>query len=85
MQTTFLVVPDRTRVMASKVVGVAAMGAVLAGISSTITMAVLTVAPVGDPSWAGVPMAVGVSVAAGAAFAVIGAAQGRRWRTRRRR
>jgi ABC-2 type transport system permease protein len=76
VQTTFLLVPNRTSVMASKVVGVAAMGALLAGISSAITMAVLTVAPVGDPSWAGVPMAVGVSVAAGAAFAVIGAGTG---------
>jgi ABC-2 type transport system permease protein len=76
VQTTFLLVPNRTKVMASKVVGVAVMGAVLAALASALTMAVLMVAPVGDPSWAGVPMAVGISVAAGAAFAVIGAGTG---------
>jgi ABC-2 type transport system permease protein len=76
VQTTFLLVPNRTKVMASKVVGVAVMGAVLAALASALTMAVLMVAPVGDPSWAGVPMAVAVSVAAGAAFAVIGAGTG---------
>jgi len=76
VQTTFLLVPDRTKVMASKVMAVAVMGAVLAAVSGALTMAVLTVAPVGDPSWTGAPLAFGVSVAAGAAFAVVGAGAG---------
>ena len=76
VQTTFLVVPNRTKVMVSKTVAVAAMGATLAAISTALTMAVLMVAPVGNPSWTGVTMAAGVSVAAGAAFAVIGAGVG---------
>ena len=36
----------------------------------------LSVGPVGDPSWDGVPMAMAIGVAAGAAFAVIGAGVG---------
>jgi len=76
VQTTFLLAPNRTKVMITKVAGVAVMGALLAAIASALTTAVLLVAPVGDPSWAGVPLAVGVSVAAGAAFAVIGAGAG---------
>ncbi len=46
VQTTFLLVPRRGRVVAAKVVAVALMGAVIAAVSSGITAAVLTVAPI---------------------------------------
>jgi ABC-2 type transport system permease protein len=76
VQTTFLQVPNRTKVVAAKVVAVAMMGAVIAAIAIAASAAVLSVGPVGDPSWNGVPMAMAVAVAAGAAFAVIGAGVG---------
>jgi hypothetical protein len=76
VQTTFLHVPDRTKVVAAKVAAVAVMGAVLAAVASAIVATVVSVAPVGDPSWDGVPSAMAVSVAAAAAFAVMGAGVG---------
>lgn len=75
-ETTFLLVPSRGRVLAAKAGAVAVLGAGLAGIAVAASSAVLSVAPIGDPSWAGVPYAMAVSVAAGAAFAVIGAGTG---------
>ena len=75
-QTTFTLIPRRGRVMAAKAVAVALMGAAIAAVSSSITAAVLTVAPIGNPTWDGAPLALGVAVAAGAAFAVIGAGVG---------
>jgi ABC-2 type transport system permease protein len=76
VQTTFLQVPNRTKVMGAKIAAVALMGALLSAIAIAASAAVLAVGPVGDPSWAGVPMAMAVGVAAGAAFAVIGAGVG---------
>jgi ABC-2 type transport system permease protein len=76
VQTTFLQVPNRTKVVAAKVAAVALIGAVLSAIAIAASAAVLSVGPVGDPSWDGVPMAMAVGVAAGAAFAVIGAGVG---------
>jgi ABC-2 type transport system permease protein len=76
VQTTFLHVPSRSKVVAAKVSAVAVMGAVIAAIAIALSAAVLSVGPVGDPSWDGVPMAMAISVAAGAAFAVIGAGVG---------
>jgi hypothetical protein len=76
VQTTFLLVPRRGRVIAAKTVAVALMGAVLAAISTGISAAVLSIAPIGNPTWDGVPWAMGIAVAAGAAFAVIGAGAG---------
>ena len=76
VQTTFLQVPNRSKVVAAKVAAVALMGAVLAAIAIAASAAVLSVGPVGDPSWDGAPMAMAVAVAAGAAFAVIGAGVG---------
>ena len=76
VETTFLLEPRRGRVMAAKAVAVAVMGAVLAGISAVATMGALAVSPIGNPTWDGVALAVGVSVAAGAAFAMIGAGVG---------
>ena len=79
IQTTFLLVPQRGRVVAAKGAAVALMGAVLAAIAISASAAVLSV---GTRSvtrrgtacrwpWA-------ISVAAGAAFAVIGAGVGGR-------
>ncbi|MGY1701194.1 hypothetical protein [Geodermatophilus sp. SYSU D00766] len=76
VQTTFLVVPQRGRVLAAKAVAVALLGGVLAAVSAAATAGVLAVAPVGDLAWDGVPQALGVVAAAGAAFAVIGAGVG---------
>jgi hypothetical protein len=76
VQTTFLHVPSRTKVVAAKVAAVAVTGAVLAAIAIAASAAVLSVGPIGEPSWDGVPMAMAVGVAAGAAFAVIGAGVG---------
>ena len=76
VQTTFLHVPSRTKVVAAKVGAVALMGAVLSAFAIAASAAVLSVGPIGDPSWDGVPMAMGIAVAAGAAFAVIGAGVG---------
>jgi hypothetical protein len=76
VETTFLLEPRRGRVMVAKAVAVAVMGAVLAAISIAASAAILSVAPVGTPSWDGAVMAMGVAVAAGAAFAVIGAGVG---------
>lgn len=76
VQTTFLHVPDRTKVVATKVVAVALLGAVLALIAGASTAAILSVAPIGDASWVGVPEAIAIGGAAGAAFAVMGAGVG---------
>jgi hypothetical protein len=76
VQTTFLVVPQRGRVVAAKAVATALLGAVLAAVATAATAGVLAVAPLGDLSWDGVPQAIGVVVAAGAAFAVVGAGVG---------
>jgi ABC-2 type transport system permease protein len=76
VQTTFLAVPHRGRVVAAKAVATALLGAGLAAVATAATAGVLAVAPLGDLSWDGVPRAIGVVVAAGAAFAVIGAGVG---------
>ena len=76
VQTTFLQVPNRSKVVAAKVAAVALMGAILSAIAIAASAAVLSVGPVGNPSWDGAPMAMAVAVAAGAAFAVIGAGVG---------
>ncbi|WP_138731499.1 hypothetical protein [Modestobacter excelsi] len=75
-QTTFLLVPNRTRVVLAKALAVAVMGAVLAALAGAASAAVLSVAPIGNPTWDGVAQALAVSVAAGAAFAVVGAGVG---------
>ena len=76
VQTTFLVVPQRGRVVAAKAVATGLLGATLAAVATAATIGVLAVAPLGEPAWDGVPQAFGVVVAAGAAFAVIGAGVG---------
>jgi hypothetical protein len=62
--------------VAAKVAAVAVMGAVLSAFAIAGAAGALAIGPVGDPSWAGAAMAMGIAVAAGAAFAVIGAGVG---------
>jgi hypothetical protein len=76
VQTTFLLVPKRTKVVLAKALAAAVMGAVLAAIAVMASAAVLSVSPIGNPTWDGVAQALAVSVAAGAAFAVVGAGVG---------
>ncbi|NEK60038.1 hypothetical protein GCU56_19465 [Geodermatophilus sabuli] len=75
VQTTYLLVPHRGRVLATKAVAVALIGAALAALSTALTAGVLATM-VDGVSWDGAGQAVGVVVAAGAAFAVIGAGVG---------
>jgi hypothetical protein len=76
VQTTFLLVPQRGRVLASKGMAVGLLAAVLAALSTAAATAVLATTMGGDLSWAGTPQAMATVVAAGAAFAVIGAGVG---------
>jgi ABC-2 type transport system permease protein len=75
VQTTFLLVPHRGRVLAAKTVAVALMGAVFAAVSSALASGVLVVI-LGDVSWDGAPRALAAAVAAGAALGVTGAGVG---------
>ncbi len=75
VQTTYLLVPQRGRVLAAKAVAAGLMGAVFTAVAAALAAGVLAVA-MGDLSWAGTGQA-GLAVAgAGAAFAVIGAGAG---------
>jgi hypothetical protein len=75
VQTTYLLVPRRGRVLAAKTVAVALLGAIAAAVATALTVAVL--AGVADvASWDGAGRAIGVFVAAGAVFAVTGAGVG---------
>ena len=76
VQTTFLHVPSRSKVVAAKVAAVALMGAVLSAIAIVGSVGALSIGPIGNPSWDGAVTAMGIAVAAGAAFAVIGAGVG---------
>ena len=73
--TTFLLVPQRGRVLAAKVFALAGLGAVLAVLGVALSAALLTVIP--DPvAWTAAGRAAAVAVAGGAAFAVLGAGIG---------
>lgn len=76
VQTTFLLVPHRGRVLAAKAVAMALTGAAIAMVAALLSAAVLAVVAGGDLSWTGFPRALTAVVAAGAAFAVIGAGAG---------
>jgi hypothetical protein len=76
VQTTFLLVPQRGRVLASKGLAVGLLAAALAALSTAASTAVLATTLGGDLSWTGTPQAMATVVAAGAAFAVIGAGVG---------
>ena len=75
VQTTFLLVPQRGRVLAAKAAAVGLLGAAFATVSTALSAAALFLIE-GDLSWDGVPRAVIVVVAAGALFAVTGAGVG---------
>ncbi|MGY1803071.1 hypothetical protein ACI78T_07305 [Blastococcus sp. SYSU D00922] len=75
VQTTFLLVPQRGRVLAAKAVAVALLGAALSALSTALSAGVLAAMESGV-SWDGAGRAVATVVAAGAAFAVIGAGVG---------
>ena len=75
VQTTFLLVPQRGRVIASKVLAMTVLGAAIAAVGAAATLGVLSVIP--DPvGWTAVGRAFAVAVAAGAAMAVSGAGIG---------
>jgi ABC-2 type transport system permease protein len=75
VQSTYLLVPHRGRVLAAKALAVALLGAALAAVSTALTSGVLATMADGV-SWDGGPRATVVAVVAGAAFAVIGAGVG---------
>ena len=75
VQVTYLLVPQRLRVLTAKVVAMALQGAVFAAVGAVLTMGMMVLIP--DPiMWDGVGRSFGVAVFAGAAFAVIGAGIG---------
>jgi len=75
VQTTYLLVPQRGRVMASKVLALVVLGAGLAAVGAALTTGMLWVIP--DPiGWTGIGRAFIVAVGAGAAIAVTGAGIG---------
>jgi ABC-2 type transport system permease protein len=76
VQTTFLLVPHRGRVLAAKGLAVALMGAVFAAVSALLSSAVLYTLIGGDLTWDGTLRALVAVVGAGAAFAVTGAGAG---------
>jgi ABC-2 type transport system permease protein len=76
VQTTYLLVPQRGRVLASKAAAMALMGAVLGAISTALTTGVLAVMLDNSTSWDGAGRATVAAVAAGVAFAVVGAGTG---------
>jgi len=76
VQTTYLLVPHRGRVLASKAAAMALMGAVLGAISTALTTGVLAVMLDSGPSWDGAGRAAVAAVVAGVAFAVVGAGAG---------
>ncbi len=75
IQVTFLLVPQRLRVLTAKGLAVAAQGAVIAAMGTALSAAVLWLLP-DAVDWSGSGRAIGVAVAGGAAFAVIGAGIG---------
>ncbi len=75
VQTTYLLVPQRGRVLTGKLASLVVLGAALAAVGAALSVLMLWVIP--DPvSWTGIGRSFGVAVAAGAAFAVIGAGIG---------
>ncbi len=75
VQTTFLTEPRRGRVVAAKLSAMAVLGAALAAVSVGTSAAMMALGG-GDLDWTGAGRVVGVIVAGGAAFAVIGAGIG---------
>ena len=72
---TYLLVPQRLRVLSAKVVALAVQGAAFAAVGAGLTIAMMWAIP--DPViWDGLGRGIAVAVLAGAAFAVIGAGVG---------
>jgi ABC-2 type transport system permease protein len=76
VQTTFLLVPDRGRVLAAKAAAVATLGAAFATVSGLLGAVVLLVAEGDQLVWDGSLRALVAVVSAGAAFALTGAGVG---------
>ena len=75
VQTTYLLEPRRSRVLAAKAAAVAAIGAVVAVVAAGLSSAVLAgLEP--EASWNGAGRAIAMIAVAGAAFALIGAGVG---------
>jgi hypothetical protein len=75
IQTTFLLVPRRGRVLAAKVGAMAVMGAVIGAIGAGAATGVLAVAP-DSVAWLAADRALAVAIVGAAAFAVTGAGIG---------
>jgi ABC-2 type transport system permease protein len=76
VQTTYLLVPHRGRVLAAKSMAMALMGAVLGAVSTGLTTGVLAVMIGDSSSWDGAGRAAAAAVVACVAFAVAGAGVG---------
>ena len=76
VQTTFLTVPRRDRVLIAKYAGMAGLGAALSAVVVATTYALAAVGAGPDFSWADAPAAALATIAAGAATTVVGAGIG---------
>lgn len=76
VQTTFLAVPQRGRVLTAKYAGTALLGGVISAIVVGTTFAVAAVGTGADFAWTGLPVAVAGTILAGAALTVVGAGIG---------
>jgi ABC-2 type transport system permease protein len=75
VQITYLLVPQRLRVLSAKVAALAVQGAAFAALGAALTVTMLWAIP--DPvAWTGLGRSLVVVLAAGAAFAVTGAGIG---------
>jgi hypothetical protein len=75
VQTTYLLEPRRSRVLAAKAVAVAAIGAVVAAVAAGLSSGVLAVMEP-SASWSGAGRAIAMIAVAGAVFTLIGAGVG---------
>lgn len=75
VQTTYLLVPQRGRVLAAKALAMALLGLVLASVGVALAVGALALFTAGV-TWVGAGQAVVAVIASGAAFAVIGAGIG---------
>jgi hypothetical protein len=76
VQTTFLAVPRRHRVLTAKYAGMALLGAGIAAVVAGSTLAVAAVAAGTAFSWTGTGLAVAATIGTGAAMTVLGAGIG---------
>jgi len=76
MQTTFLTVPARGRVLTAKYAGMALLGAAICAVVVASTFAVAAVGAGAGFSWAGTGVAIVATIAGGAAMTVVGAGIG---------